>query len=235
MQVPALISAAPETVSRRAALAPGWFSRREGDLLYSVARACEGKGVIVEIGSYCGKSTTFLAAGSAAGLSTPVYAIDPHEAGGTEQRFRRHIEESGFGHLVRPIVARSWDAAADFREPVEVLFIDGSHEERHVRLDWQLWFPKLVEGGWVGLHDTLRHPGPRRVADETLLRLPGIGSAGLADSICFGWKVGARTPADARRQTRLRLLKRIGGALVRMPMSKLLLELGGRASKILQG
>lgn len=56
----------------------GWLADVEGALLYSLARKCNANGVIVEIGSWKGKSTIFIAKGSEAGQRVRVYAIDPH-------------------------------------------------------------------------------------------------------------------------------------------------------------
>src|SRR5256885_7585861 len=57
---------------------PGWLTDEEGEALYELARVCTGKGVIVEIGSWKGKSTICLGRGSQAGAALPVYAIGPH-------------------------------------------------------------------------------------------------------------------------------------------------------------
>ena len=40
--------------------AGGWLNEAEGLLLYRLARNCSGKGVIVEIGSWKGRSTIWL-------------------------------------------------------------------------------------------------------------------------------------------------------------------------------
>jgi hypothetical protein len=45
----------------------GWLTDKEGELLYNLAKNCTGKGVIVEIGSWKGKSTIWLGKGSKAG------------------------------------------------------------------------------------------------------------------------------------------------------------------------
>lgn len=42
----------------------GWLTHGEGGLLYNLAKNCKGNGVIVEIGSWKGKSTIWLGAGS---------------------------------------------------------------------------------------------------------------------------------------------------------------------------
>jgi predicted O-methyltransferase YrrM len=56
----------------------GWLFEREGELLYDLAKNCTGKGVIVEIGSWKGKSTIWLGKGSKRGKKVLIYAIDPH-------------------------------------------------------------------------------------------------------------------------------------------------------------
>ena len=83
---------------------PGWLTRSEGKLLFNLAKSCAGRGVIVEIGSWKGKSTIWLAKGSQAGQNAKVYAIDPH-AGTSEHRrqgkistfeeFERNISQAG--------------------------------------------------------------------------------------------------------------------------------------------
>src|SRR5438876_7135452 len=52
-----------DEVKRLVAGVPGWLTPNEGHALYEAARACTGRGVIVEIGSWKGKSTICLARG----------------------------------------------------------------------------------------------------------------------------------------------------------------------------
>ena len=73
---------------------PGWLTDEEGEALYELARACTGKGVIVEIGSWKGKSTVCLGLGSQAGAAVPVYAIDPH-ADYRFGDFKTNVERAG--------------------------------------------------------------------------------------------------------------------------------------------
>ena len=56
----------------------GHISNLEGECLYHLARSSKTKGVIVEIGSWKGKSTIWLAKGAKAGNKNKVYAVDPH-------------------------------------------------------------------------------------------------------------------------------------------------------------
>ena len=148
---------------------PGWLTDEEGEALYDLARACTGKGVIVEIGSWKGKSTICLGLGSRAGVSVPVYAIDPH-ADYRFGDFKTNVERAGITDLVRPIASLSQPAADDFEEPIELLFVDGSHEYDLVLEDFEKWVPKVVENGWVAFHDTTWTAGPRKVVGEAIYR-----------------------------------------------------------------
>ena len=148
---------------------PGWLTDEEGEALYELARACTGKGVIVEIGSWKGKSTICLGRGSRAGASVRIYAIDPH----TDHRFgdfTANVERAGIADLVTPIASLSQPAAADFTEPIELLFVDGSHEYDLVLEDFEKWVPKVVDGGWVAFHDTTWTAGPRKVVGQAIYR-----------------------------------------------------------------
>jgi MMP 1-O-methyltransferase len=141
----------------------GWFSLEEGIAFHNHAKKVTGKGVIVEIGSWQGKSTIFLAKGSEAGKKMPVYAIDPHIGSEEHQKdgsvwtfdiFKKNMEAFNVDSLVRPIVKMSWEAAKDFNEKIEFLFIDGAHDYESVKKDIQDWFPRLVVGGTVSFHDS---------------------------------------------------------------------------------
>jgi len=148
---------------------PGWLTDEEGEALYELARACRGDGVIVEIGSWKGKSTVCLGLGSQAGKSVPVYAIDPH-ADYRFGDFKDNVERAGLTELVRPIASLSQPAADSFDQPIELLFVDGSHEYDLVLEDFEKWVPKVVDGGWVAFHDTTWTTGPRKVVGHGVYR-----------------------------------------------------------------
>jgi len=73
--------------------------------------------VIVEIGSWKGRSTIVLAAGARAGAGGPVYAVDPHQGlpqrGGepTFAAFQANIAAAGVADLVRPLQQCSAESA----------------------------------------------------------------------------------------------------------------------------
>jgi MMP 1-O-methyltransferase len=184
------------TVKPLIADVPGWLTDEEGEALYELARGCTARGAIVEIGSWKGKSTICLGLGSRAGNGVRIFAIDPH----TDYRFgdfTRNIERAGIADLVTPIAALSQPAADDFHEAIELLFVDGSHEESLVREDFDKWVPKVLEGGWVAFHDTTWTAGPRRVVGERVYRSRGFADVRfVVGSLTVARKVPANSPAD---------------------------------------
>jgi predicted O-methyltransferase YrrM len=187
---------------------PGWLTAEEGETLYRLAKACTGRGVIVEIGSWRGKSTTCLGLGSKAGNRVPVFAVDPHSEH-TFGDFSRNMEEAGLTDLVTPIPGRSQELAEGFDEPIELLFIDGAHQYELVNEDFDRWVPKVVEGGVVAMHDTTWFPGPKRVADERIFKSDRFKDARYVfSSMTVATKVAQNTPVDRMRNRFGLLVKR---------------------------
>jgi predicted O-methyltransferase YrrM len=187
---------------------PGWLTAEEGETLYRLAKACTGRGVIVEIGSWRGKSTTCLGLGSKAGNRVPVFAVDPHSEH-TFGDFSRNMEEAGLTDLVTPVPGRSQELAEGFDEPIELLFIDGAHQYELVNQDFDRWVPKVVEGGVVAMHDTTWFPGPKRVADERIFKSDRFKDARYVfSSTTVATKVAQNTSADRMRNRFGLLVKR---------------------------
>jgi MMP 1-O-methyltransferase len=178
---------------------PGWLSYEEGETLYTLAQKCTGRGVIVEIGSWRGKSTTCLGLGSKAGKGVKIYSVDRH-TDGTFPDLQQNIEKAGITELVTPIRSRSQDAWQDFDEPIELLFIDGAHQYDLVKDDFDHWVPKVVDGGVVAMHDTTWFEGPRRVADEMVFKSRHFKNARFVfSSTSLGTKVPENTAVDRAR------------------------------------
>lgn len=160
----------------------GWFSRAEGDLLIAAtARALTTLPTphqVVEIGSYCGRSTVALA--SAARAVSPgarVHAIDPHEgrvgtADGrarsgtpTFDRFLRTLAEAGIDDVVEPVRACSF--AVEWDDPISLLLIDGLHDYPSVATDLSHFERHVVEGAYVAFHDYADYyPGVKALVDQ---------------------------------------------------------------------
>jgi MMP 1-O-methyltransferase len=195
---------------------PGWLSDEEGEALYELAQECTGKGVIVEIGSWKGKSTICLGLGSRAGEGVPIFAVDPH-ADYRHGEFKENIERAGIADLVTPLKGLSQEVADGFDQPIELLFVDGSHEEDDVRRDFEKWVPKVVDRGIVAFHDTTWHDGPRKVVAEKI-----FGSHQFRDvqfvpgSTTVAQKVAHNTPYDRLHARRVQAMKAIFGAVTRL-------------------
>jgi predicted O-methyltransferase YrrM len=201
---------------------PGWLTRSEGKLLFNLAKSCAGRGVIVEIGSWKGKSTIWLAKGSQAGQNAKVYAIDPH-AGTSEHRrqgklstfeeFERNISQAGVTGLVVPIRATSEAAASSFDQPIEMIFIDGDHDYEAVKRDFELWYPKVVDGGVMAFHDTTVWQGPKKLVAERIYKSQDFRDGSFAGSIAFATKVRENTGGQRLRNRFALLAKNCVGPL----------------------
>jgi hypothetical protein len=120
----------------------GWLSRREAELLFVLAGSVPASRVIVEIGSYCGRSTAALGFGLGHRAQS-LYAVDPHtgdrsqvEAGmsvDTFDTFLGNIDRLGLRDVVVPIRALSVEAATAYDGPeIGLLFVDGWHSKEAV-------------------------------------------------------------------------------------------------------
>lgn len=158
---------------------------REGWLLYKLARQ-NNTGPAVEIGSWLGRSTIWLAQGcidklKEEGKSYLVYAVDPH--GGTStheyegvkdtyQEFLRNLKNAEVDEIVRPIKLTSRQALKEViwnqkvGSNIGLLFLDGEHKYEAVKEDFGLWSEALALGGVVVLHDTIAYKGPRKLVGE---------------------------------------------------------------------
>jgi predicted O-methyltransferase YrrM len=190
------VSEFAERVKPLIADVPGWLTDEEGEALYDLAKRCSGRGAIVEIGSWKGKSTICLGLGSRAGAGARIFAVDPH-ADYRFGDFKDNVERAEVADLVTPIASLSQPAAEDFEEPIELLFVDGSHEYDLVLEDFEKWVPKVVDGGWVAFHDTTWTPGPRKVVGQTVYRGRVFKDVKfVVGSLTVGRKVGRNALPD---------------------------------------
>lgn len=204
----------------------GWLTIKEGELLYNLAKRCNGDGVIVEIGSWKGGSTIWLGSGSRSNSGIKVYAIDPHTGSYEHQKpdkvintfvtFLTNISVAKLDDLIEPIVKTSEDAARDFELPIELIFIDGAHEYEMVKLDFDLWFPKVIDGGIMAFHDTIGWWGPREIVRNRIFRSKYFRNVGFVNSITFAEKVKENTLHDRIRNRYILSVKNLyefGGKL----------------------
>ena len=179
-------------IERLALSVSGWLTLHEGKFLYKAAsRLRNHEGTIVEIGSYCGKSTLWLAASGQG-----VYAIDPHKGRVSGGRFRstyktfvRNLTRAGLRSLVTPIVKTSHVASKTWKNPIKLLFIDGLHDELHAQEDYALWNNYVADGGIIAMHDAFcGWEGAGDVALRYIVRNNRYKNIGVVGSIVYGIK-----------------------------------------------
>lgn len=155
----------------------GWLHPAEGYALMNLAAHGAGSGEIVEIGSFLGRSTCWLAYGSKTAGREKVTAVDhfkgspEHQPGKRHQckalikegttynRFLKNIRSMDVEDHVRPVIADSVEAAGDWTGPIRLLFIDGNHSYEGSQRDFEAWSGFLISGGYAGFHDIDQWPG----------------------------------------------------------------------------
>jgi len=152
----------------------GFLAEDEAQALYDHAREASTLGPVLEIGSYCGKSTIYLGLACRQTDST-VFALDHHRGSEEHQQgeffhdpdlydsgeglmdtfreFRRNIRSAGLDELVVPVVAGSEEAAKQWQTPLGMVFIDGGHSLDAALTDYRCWMPHLKRGGILAIHD----------------------------------------------------------------------------------
>ncbi len=173
--------------------AEGWLSDNEGAFLFLHAKNGPAKGAIVEIGSWKGRSTIWLAKGSKSAKREKVYAIDPHIGSyennkeNTFKEFKQNIKDAGIDDHVVPIVAKAEDVAKKWNKLVRLLWVDGSHNYEDVKRDVLIWEKFLVYVGMIDLHYTVIREGPIKVSKE-LIKSGRFTKIGFVDDITFAIK-----------------------------------------------
>lgn len=159
--------------------APGFMPTTEGLALHDAAREYLCDGTAIEVGSYCGKSTVFLAA-AARQSGGRVVTIDHHRGSEEHQpgweyhdsglvdphvgkldtlrTFRHTIADAGLEEHTIAVVGDSPDVARIWRSEVNLVFVDGGHSEQAAADDYAGWAPWIALGGALLIHDVFPDP-----------------------------------------------------------------------------
>jgi MMP 1-O-methyltransferase len=157
----------------------GFLDDAEGLRLHELARDHARLGPILEIGSYCGKSSVYLGAGARAADGTLV-CVDHHRGSEENQPgweyhdpdlwddaagaldtlpfLRSTLREAGLEDTAIVIVGRSAAVAHLWATPLGMVFIDGGHTFEAARMDYESWAPTLAPGGILAIHDLFPDP-----------------------------------------------------------------------------
>lgn len=125
---------------------------------------------IVEVGSYLGASSCFLAVGAKL-KKGHVYCVDTWHNEGMSEGLRDTYEE--FLHniqplrkLITPLRGQSVDIARTFDKEIDLLFIDSAHSYEGCSSDVKAWMPHLKSGAMIVFHDYGWAEGVRKTVLE---------------------------------------------------------------------
>ena len=176
----------------------GWLFEDEAEVLVRAAalglRAGRGSAALIEVGSYCGRSTCAIASVvKPLKPAAKLYSIDPHQGQvgaqdrevevrePTLQKLEQNLQRAGLEDQVIVIQAHSWEVA--WNQPVSFLFIDGLHDYDNVARDFRQFEPWLIRGGFAAFHDYGGYfPGVTTFVDE-LMRTGHYEKTALAGSM----------------------------------------------------
>jgi predicted O-methyltransferase YrrM len=156
----------------------GFLPDTEGWALYQLAQQGALHGPLLEIGSYCGRSTLWLAQ-AAHDAGTVVFAIDHHRGSEEHQvgeffhdpeltdqsgrfdslpTFRANVAAAGVESAVIPMICDAASLAPFWHQPLGLLFIDGGHSLDAALADYRAWVGHIAPGGILAIHDVFPDP-----------------------------------------------------------------------------
>ncbi|PIR59470.1 MAG: hypothetical protein COU69_00020 [Candidatus Pacebacteria bacterium CG10_big_fil_rev_8_21_14_0_10_56_10] len=168
---------------------PGMISAAEAQALFSLSALGVGQGAIhgdiIEVGSWLGKSTVYLALGCLVSSHGLVHAVDTFEGDPSKQslytgplkpgesifeRFQAGLVLAGVNDRVKAYPLSSSQARPVLKKAkvkARGVFIDACHDYAAVKQDIKLWQSAVVDGGFLVLHDySSDFPGSVQAIDE---------------------------------------------------------------------
>jgi hypothetical protein len=162
---------------------------------------------LLEVGSYCGKSSIYLGAAAAA-AGTVLVAVDHHRGSEENQPgwewhepdlvdpevglmdtlpwFRRTVWRAGLERSVVAVVGDSPTVARIWSTPCALVFIDGGHGDEPAATDYRLWSPFVAEGGLLVVHDVFPDPADGGRPPYERIYLPALESGRFAEERAVG-------------------------------------------------
>lgn len=181
--------------------------------LWDAARAVRPGALIVEIGSYRGRSAIVLARAAPAG--TTVVAIDPHagndrgpqeiegyesEAESDHRAFLANLDRAGVSERVRHVRLPSADAHPDVTGEIALVYVDGAHRYGPARDDIRDWGARLAPGGTMLIHDGFSSVGVTLATLRLLVPSREFRYVGRSGSLIEYRRERAPVPGNALRQ-----------------------------------
>ena len=157
----------------------GFLNDKEAKKLQELFLNVHHLGSVLEIGTYCGKSTLNFAV-VARKIDGLIFTVDHHtgseehqlgeeyhdedlydrrlEKFNTLPEFLKNLRSSNLGKYIVPILSKSSEASKTFSETISLLFIDGGHSHEAALSDYNSWKEKICSGGLLVIHDVFPNP-----------------------------------------------------------------------------
>ncbi|MGB3192154.1 MAG: class I SAM-dependent methyltransferase, partial [Limnoraphis sp.] len=164
-----------KTVQAKVEAIEGFMMPGQEEYLFNKVSSLSDDAVIVEVGSFKGRSTVAMAY-ACIGTNRKIYSIDTWDGNDSDfpdrnffEIWKKNVKDNNLLDYVVPLQGYSHDILSRWNELVEnqkidFIFIDGSHQYLDVLKDFELSFPLIKEDGWIAFHDVIQTwPGPERV------------------------------------------------------------------------
>jgi predicted O-methyltransferase YrrM len=142
----------------------GWMHGCELEFLYNIVQTMKKNSIVVEIGSWKGRSAHALASGiknsnkkmklfcvdTFLGVSGNVRQTDEAKVTSIREIFENNMKDFDYNILQ----LTSEEASRNFKDgSISLIFLDCDHSYESTSNDLNLWFPKLKKGGLFVGHD----------------------------------------------------------------------------------
>lgn len=171
---------------------PGWTTREEAAALAQASYRLVDDAVVVEVGSFLGKSSVVLAGARRLRGSGKLHCVDPFDGSGDppsvpsyqaiaaqssmslRERFEANIRDAALENWIVLHQGIAETIAREWAMPVDMLFLDGDQSPSGARVAYEAFAPHVKAGGIVALHNSSDrvyvegHDGYRRLVLETV-------------------------------------------------------------------
>ena len=163
----------------------GFFNESHEELFDTILKKSPNSGVWVEIGSFIGKSISYIYCKSLQeNKKYEFHTVDPFLSHIETENFYKSFKIDGnnlyeeFLKNIKTIKDKinyykntSVEVSKKFNdESVDVIYIDGAHDYNSVREDIKSWYPKMKKTGIMSFDDYLSpHIGVKNAVDEFII------------------------------------------------------------------
>ena len=156
----------------------GFMPNHEGMALCRWAEKFSKLGHVLEIGTYCGKSSIYLSFGAKKN-NKYIFTIDHHKGSEEHQINQEYFDDEIYDKLnervdtfpllieninklkinnIVPIIGSSTKVSTCWKSKISMLFIDGGHSFESANSDYECWESKIINGGCLVIHDIFENP-----------------------------------------------------------------------------